>query len=70
MWYVDVHTNAGEHNMTYKYRQEVRGLQTVQTVEWKLRDAKNPRAEAFGLLSYSRLTDEARAYLQEYVKRA
>lgn len=61
--------NAGEQNMTYKYREEVRGLHTVQTVEWALRDAANPRAKAFSLLNYSRLTDEARAFLQEYVKR-
>lgn len=56
--------------MVYKYREEVRGLHTVETVQWKLQDAKNPRAEAFSLLNYSRLTDEARAYLQQYVKGA
>lgn len=56
--------------MTYKYREEVRGLHTVQTVQWALEEAKNPRAKAFELLAYSRLNDEARAYLQQYVKGA
>lgn len=54
--------------MTYKYREEVRGLHTVETVKWALDEAANPRAKAFDLLSYSRLTDEARAYLQQYVR--
>ncbi len=53
--------------MTYRYNVEVRGLETVQTVKWKLEESKNPRAKAFDMLSYSRLNADARAYLREYV---
>jgi hypothetical protein len=53
----------------------VQGLNTLQTVKWALDRAaqgkstrtSNARAEAFWLLAYSRMTDEARAYLTEYV---
>lgn len=53
--------------MTYKYREEVRGLHTVETVKYAIGVAANPRAKAFDLLSYSRLTDEARAYIKQVV---
>lgn len=53
--------------MAYKYRVEARGLHTLETVQLDLSRAENPRAKAFNFLSYSRLTDEARAYLQHYV---
>jgi hypothetical protein len=53
---------------TYKYREEVRGLHTAETVKSDLAKATNPRAKAFDLLAYARLTDEARAYLQQYVR--
>jgi hypothetical protein len=53
------------------------GLHTVETVKLDLEKAtkglstrtSSARAEAFWLLSYARLTDEARAFLQQYVKR-
>lgn len=51
----------------FPYRQEVRGLHTLETVKWDLEKAPNPRAKAFSFLSYSRLTDDARAYLQQFV---
>lgn len=54
--------------MTYKYREEVRGLHTLETVKWALEKADNPRAKAFSLLDYSSLNDEARAYLQKFIK--
>lgn len=54
--------------MTYKYREEVRGLHTAQTAQWALEAATNPRAKAFDLLSYARLTDEAKAYLQQFIQ--
>ncbi len=55
--------------------QSVLGLHTLQTVKWDLEKAtrgksnrtSSARAEAFWLLSYSRMTDEAREYLQEFV---
>lgn len=46
---------------------EIRGLNTIETVKRDLEIATNPRVKAFSLLSYSRLTDEAREYLQNYV---
>jgi len=53
--------------MTYKYREQVRGLHTLETVKSDLAKAENPRAKAFDFLSYARLTDEARAYLQQFI---
>lgn len=54
--------------MTYKYRVEVCGLHTVQTVKWVLEESDKPRAKAFSLLAYSRLDDDARNYLNDFVK--
>jgi hypothetical protein len=51
----------------YKYREQARGLHTLETVERDLTNAENPRTKAFLLLAYARLTDEARAYLERYV---
>ena len=51
----------------YRYREEVRGLRILETVKIDLSETANPRAKAFWLLSYARLTDEARAYLKQYV---
>ena len=50
-----------------RYREEVRGLHTLETVRADLAKAANPRAKAFDLLSYARLTDEARTYLKETI---
>ena len=49
--------------------QHVLGTHTLETVKRDLEKTENPRAKAFSLLSYCRLTDEAREYLQNYVKR-
>lgn len=54
----------------------VLGMHTLETVKSDLEKAakglsnrtSNARAEAFWFLSYARLTDEARTYLQDYVK--
>lgn len=54
----------------------VLGTHTIETVKGALEKAAqglsnrapSARAEAFWLLSYARLTDEARVYLQQYVK--
>jgi hypothetical protein len=52
----------------YKYREEVRGLRTLETVKSDLAKASNPRAKAFEFLAYARLTEEVRLYLQQYVR--
>ena len=58
--------------------QHVLGTHTLETVKHDLEKAarggsnrsSSARAEAFWFLSYARLTDEARAYLNEYVKQS
>lgn len=51
------------------YRAEVRGLHTLETVKHDIESSENHRARAFFMLSYFRLTDEARAYINQLVKR-
>jgi hypothetical protein len=56
--------------------QHVLGTNTLETVKRDLEKAarglstrtSSARAEAFWLLSYSRMTAEAKAYLEQYVK--